>query len=168
MTKLRVLDLSFNNLEDITSEPEAFRLPVNVSEVYLSNNQLEHLPWRHLRNVTQLNVLDVSGNRLKEFDQNLTELMVGNVTTVYNVGNPLQCDCFLRPLKRHMDRTLDLSNNYKDLQCTGPPYLEGKFLFQLSEDRLNCPINVNTSLLLDNHEEMYDITPDLRFREVTR
>lgn len=81
--------------------------------------------------------------------------------------NPLHCDCFLRPLARHLHNQLLLPEHYKEVACATPPYLSNVTLLSLTEDRLNCPINVNTTRIKDATTEDYDVLPDIRFRELT-
>ncbi|XP_063905507.1 protein artichoke isoform X1 [Zophobas morio] len=166
LTSLVSLDLSYNRIEDLSTDVEFFRLPLSVTEVRLGSNVLHELPWKHLNNVTKLSLLDISNNLFDGFSPELMNLVVKG-TDVYFEGNPLNCDCFLRPLKRHFDTQLFLAPFYKSIKCAGPPYLSGQTLFELPDDRLNCPTNVNTSRIMETQPGEYDIMPDLRFRELT-
>lgn len=85
MTQLRSLDLSYNDLEDITSDTEMFRLPWNMSELYLSHNKLHKLPWNHMKNISKMEILDISNNNFENFNMDLTN-MVQNGTMVYFEG----------------------------------------------------------------------------------
>lgn len=184
LTQLQVLDMSNNKLEDLISDREVFRIPANLSELYLAGNQLATLPWSHLTNTTgpTLQILDVSHNVFETFSPELTGLAVGNTSKVLFDGNPLKCDCFVRPLKRHFSGELIQPKEYTSIQCAQPPYLAGQFLSSVTEERLNCPSNVNTTRRIEaaaaataaakgggfNPQQDYDVTPDLRYREVTR
>lgn len=81
------------------------------------------------------------------------------------LGNPLICDCFVRPLRRYFASRLTLQPFYTAITCAGPPYVSNMRLHELPENRLNCPINVNTTRLMEGQSGDYDITPDLKFRE---
>lgn len=83
----------------------------------------------------------------------------------YFLGNELSCDCFIRPLHRYFTKNLELKEHYKQYVCAGPPHLEGQKLYEVLDDRLTCPLNVNTSKMLENEPE-YDITPDFKFRDI--
>jgi hypothetical protein len=98
---------------------------------------------------------------------NQTTRQQNPVVTLIFAGNPLNCDCFVRPLKRYLDGELFVGALYKSIKCAGPPYLSGQTLFELPDDRLNCPTNVNTSRIMETQPGEYDITPDLRFRELS-
>lgn len=185
LTRLRVLDLSYNQLEDIASDPELFRLPVNTSELYLSHNILNNLPWKHIRNVTHVDVLDISYNRFDSFNLPLTN-MVENGTMIYFegcsviispmflfshsvfllIGNPLNCDCFTRPLKRYFSSALSVPDAYRAIKCASPKHLAGQSLYDVTPNMLVCPQNVNNTQLLEQQPDLYDITPDFKFRDI--
>ncbi|XP_018576955.1 protein artichoke [Anoplophora glabripennis] len=167
LTRLVSLDLSHNKLYDLTSDKEFFRLPRNASEIYLSNNQLNDLPWYHLTNVSRLSLLDVRDNLFEDFGPQLTDMVVKG-TDVYFEGNPLRCDCFLRPLSRHFSNQLSLKPFYRSIRCVSPPYLSNHSLFDLPEERLNCPSNVNTTRIMERQAGEYGILSDLRFRELSQ
>lgn len=75
MTSLKSLDLSHNKLEDISSDNETFRLPKNITEIYLSNNILNTLPWGHFENASNLKLIDISYNNFDSFANVLTKIM---------------------------------------------------------------------------------------------
>ncbi|KAG7467580.1 hypothetical protein MATL_G00155270 [Megalops atlanticus] len=61
---LKVLDISENNLNFIPLQ--VFDgLPENLSELYLNNNRLKSFSWEKLESLSELQVLDLSGNQLK-------------------------------------------------------------------------------------------------------
>lgn len=80
----------------------------------------------------------------------------------YFLGNPVICDCHLRPVKRWLDSLLpsSVSSSWKQLQCAFPSNLANMTLVELSEEDLACS------------EEMIDpelqLTPDIKFRENPR
>ncbi|XP_050295565.1 toll-like receptor 3 [Anthonomus grandis grandis] len=166
LTRLKSLDLSYNKLEDLTSDPELFRLPENVSSLTLSGNELRVLPWTQLRNASRLISLDVRRNRLDNIVENATAMIIKGVRIAL-ADNPIHCDCFLRPLLRHLTAQLVVDPIYQEMTCASPPYLEGRKLLELTEEGLTCPSNVNTTRMLDNLDSSeYAILPDLKFREL--
>lgn len=50
--------------------------------------------------------------------------------------------------------------------CQSPPYLANRTLYSLGEERLNCPKSVMRDRFKDMNAEEYDITTDLKFREL--
>ncbi|CAG9813618.1 unnamed protein product [Phaedon cochleariae] len=167
ITSLKSLDLSNNKLYDLTSDEEYFRLPESISEIYLANNLLEELPWKHFKKANQMSKLDLRNNLFENFVPELVDLVKKKVD-VYFEGNRLQCDCFLRPLSRHFNSQLVLKPFYKTITCLGPPYLANHTLYDLPEERLNCPVNANISKFKENMPGDYEILSDLKFRELSK
>ncbi|XP_044746672.1 chaoptin [Coccinella septempunctata] len=165
LTRLSVLDLSNNKLADLTSDKDFFKLPSNISEIYLSDNRLGNLPWKYLTNLTNLQVLDLRRNNFNTINRDLTHMITRDVSVFFE-GNPLHCDCFLRPLKRYFNDRLTLPPQYKELRCTHPPFLAEKYFNEVFDTLLNCPFNLNNSRVLEEMQEDYDITPDFRFRRI--
>ncbi|CAH1183023.1 unnamed protein product [Ceutorhynchus assimilis] len=164
LTRLKSLDLSHNALHDLTSDPEIFRLPENVSRLVLASNELQDLPWGLLKNASSLELLDLKENRLVNVS---TEMIVKGTKIEYR-GNPIHCDCFLRPLLRYLIGQLNVDPIYREIVCSSPPYLKGQRLHELSEEKLNCPSNINTTKILDNlDKEKFDVLPDLKFRALS-
>ncbi|XP_030759456.1 protein artichoke [Sitophilus oryzae] len=166
LTRLRTLDLSYNKLHDITSDVEFFRLPKNVSTLFLAMNELTELPWNHIKNVSKMDYLDVSNNQLQNIVPEMTEMIIKGAKVNFE-GNPLYCDCFLRPLLRHFKSQLTLDPVFKTVKCVSPPYLDSKNFYEISEEQLTCPSNVNTTRLLDSLEGDFGVLSDLKFRELS-
>lgn len=55
---------------------------------------------------------------------------------------------------------------YEEIQCYEPPYLQNKHLHNINDDRLTCPSNVNTLRLMQKQPGEYDLTTDLKIREM--
>lgn len=72
----------------------------------------------------------------------------------------------MRPLKRYFDSQLDLKSFYQSIKCKTPHYLFDQKLFETPEDRLNCPLNVNITKVIEKDEDKYDVTPDLKIKEL--
>lgn len=96
LTRLKVVDLSHNKLEDITSENDVFRIPPHISEVYLSHNALSDLPWQDIKKASNLTVLDVAFNNFQFIGINLTELIVRGIR-VHFEGNIYPFLCLSAP-----------------------------------------------------------------------
>ncbi|KAJ7140954.1 hypothetical protein C8R44DRAFT_692856 [Mycena epipterygia] len=91
LKELRVLNLSFNDIQDMPSN--FFRHLTKLEEVYLSGNGLTNFPSEDLPKLTRLSTLFLNGNRLQTLPQelgkvkNLTILDVGSNWLKYNINN---------------------------------------------------------------------------------
>lgn len=61
---------------------------------------------------------------------------------------------------------LNIDQFYKDITCNGPPYLKGTNLYEINDDRLNCPTNVNITRIMEKEPGLYDLSTDLKIREI--
>lgn len=100
LTSLEVLDLSYNKIWDL-SETNVFNLPVNITELYLSGNNLAEIPIKETANVSHLKLLDVEFNKLTSLDQKLLNKIMmeglqvnlgGIIMDFYRVINGYQFD----------------------------------------------------------------------------
>ena len=89
--ELRVLNLSFNQIQDLP--PTFFRNMVHLEELYLSGNKLTSIPTEDLPKLHRLSTLYLNGNRLQTLPQelgkvkDLTILDVGSNLLRYNINN---------------------------------------------------------------------------------
>jgi len=89
--ELRVLNLSFNEIQDLP--PTFFRNMVNLEELYLSGNRLTSIPAEDFPRLKELKTLFLNGNKLHTLPQelgkvvNLTILDVGSNYLRYNINN---------------------------------------------------------------------------------
>lgn len=70
-SSLKILDISFNNLEQLPDIVVA-NLPQNLTELYLNNNKLELWEWKTLEQFKNLKFLDLSDNRLMAIESHLS------------------------------------------------------------------------------------------------
>ncbi|KAL4078261.1 hypothetical protein V8B97DRAFT_1865796 [Scleroderma yunnanense] len=91
LKELRVLNLSFNVIQDIP--PTFFRNLSKLEELYLSGNQLTSIPTEDLHRLVRLSVLFLNGNKLQTLPhelgkvQSLTVIDVGSNVLRYNINN---------------------------------------------------------------------------------
>lgn len=91
LRELRVLNLSFNDLQEL---PVAFFKNFSkLEELYLSGNKLASLPSEDLPRLTKLRVLYLNGNKLQTLPHELGKVMsltvldVGSNSLKYNINN---------------------------------------------------------------------------------
>ena len=91
LKELRVLNLSFNDIQEIPAT--FFRNLLKLEELYLSGNQLTSIPTEDLHRLARLSVLFLNGNKLQTLPhelgkvQSLTVLDVGSNALRYNINN---------------------------------------------------------------------------------
>lgn len=91
LRELRVLNLSFNNIQELPTS--FFRNFQYLEEVYLSGNKLSTIPTEDLHRLTALSVMFLNGNKLQVLPselgklKNLTVLDVGSNVLKYNINN---------------------------------------------------------------------------------
>jgi adenylate cyclase len=89
--ELRILNLSFNEIQDMPSN--FFRNLTQLEELYLSGNKLASIPTEDLPKLTKLSILYLNGNRLQTLPQELGKvkslmvLDVGSNLLKYNINN---------------------------------------------------------------------------------
>ncbi|EJD02693.1 L domain-like protein [Fomitiporia mediterranea MF3/22] len=91
LRELRVLNLSFNNIQELPLS--FFRNMVALEEIYLSGNKLSMIPTEDLHRLTNLTVIFLNGNKLQVLPselgklKSLTVLDVGSNVLKYNINN---------------------------------------------------------------------------------
>jgi hypothetical protein len=76
------------------------------------------------------------------------------------VGNPVNCDCELRPLRQWLASQVAPDPEWGELLCVTPQFLEGQSVAVVSEDRMTC------DAVRDGRR--FEIKPDLTFRDIHR
>ena len=91
LRELRVLNLSFNDIQELPSS--FFRNLTSLEEIYLSGNKLSTIPTEDLHKLTGLTVMFLNGNKLQVLPselgklKSLTVLDVGSNVLKYNINN---------------------------------------------------------------------------------
>ncbi|TBU25159.1 adenylate cyclase-like protein [Dichomitus squalens] len=91
LKELRVLNLSFNNIQQLPGS--FFRNLTQLRELYLSGNTISAIPTENLQHMTKLEVLFLNGNKLQTLPReisklvNLTVMDVGSNVLKYNISN---------------------------------------------------------------------------------
>ncbi|KAK0094348.1 hypothetical protein PV326_011160 [Microctonus aethiopoides] len=158
LTSLRTLDLSYNDLSDI-AEDKIFEPPENLTNLYLSHNHFTHLPMKKIISMPALQILDIEHNQFGSFDENFMKI-INNGTVLRFSNNPINCDCYIRPVKRWLSTLTEIPNEWKNFTCASPNYVAGKSLSKVSEELMTCHMRE-----IQFHPE-FDITPDIKFRSI--
>jgi len=124
-SKLRVLDLGSNHFSTL---PKALlKNSPRLNTVYLDNNRLLNCSQMHvLRRAGDLELVDLSENRLVRFERACFDALVSGVT-VKLTGNPFQCSCETAAVAQWLNtrhRGPEIADG-DSLTCTGPPQLSG-------------------------------------------
>lgn len=158
LTSLEYLDLSHNELSDM-SETDVFKSPKNLSEMYLQNNNLASLPLDRIIPMENLRVLDLRDNDFGGFNTNLLKI-INNGTDLRYAGNPLNCDCHVRPLRRWLSTLTEIPVTWSSLKCSSPYFVANKSLSEITEDLMVCGERETQD------DPNFDITPDVKYRSI--
>ncbi|XP_015172515.1 PREDICTED: chaoptin [Polistes dominula] len=158
LTALQSLDLSYNDISDI-SEPKVFEPPNNLTYLYLSHNHLTYLPMYKIVPMPNLMLLDLEMNKISVFDESYMKI-IQNGTRIRYFGNSLNCDCYVRPLKRWLNTFSEIPAEWSNVTCKSPSFLSEKLLSEITEDLMGC----STRDIYEN--EQLDINPDVKYRNI--
>lgn len=156
LTSLLRLDMSFNEL--VKLESDVFNMQENFSELILHNNRIWNVSYDSLLKLNNLTLLDLRGNDISKFSNELVGKMRATNMSVLFEGNPLLCDCYTRPLYNYLKSLPSISEHYENIRCAEPATTSGMSLYNVSDELLSC--------VPASDREIYQLLPDLRFREV--
>ena len=131
LKRLERLDLSNNNLQFSDAN---FANNKNLRAINLSGNQLQYLPFRLFDKLTELESVDLSNNHLQTVDScTFNRIQMSPISRQYNparvsmLNNPLECECDLFYLSRHLNMVLNLT-------CATPQVYANKRFDQLKNE----------------------------------
>nr|XP_029727427.1 LOW QUALITY PROTEIN: toll-like receptor 6 [Aedes albopictus] len=156
LTSLRSLDISYNEL--VKMESAVFNMPENFSELIAHNNRIWNVSYDSLLKLKHLTMLDLRGNEIRTFETELVDKMKTSALKVLFEGNPLHCDCYTRPLFNYLRNLPSVPEAYQNIRCADPATVSGTSLFNIRDELLVCVPAAS--------QEIYQLLPDLRFREV--
>ncbi|CAD1469924.1 unnamed protein product [Heterotrigona itama] len=158
LTAIQTLDLSYNEISDL-SEPDIFDPPTNLTNLYLSYNRLTHLPLNKILPLPNLKIFDVESNSIGVFSDTFMNIIENGTKLRYH-GNPLHCDCYVRPLKRWLNTHTEVPKEWSNVSCESPHFLSHKILTEVTEDLMGCGQR-------DVREyPEFDVTPDVKYRNI--
>ncbi len=164
LTSLETLDLSDNELEDkvVLDRDRLGPLP-NLTSLSLAGNRITELPIEVIVRMSgNLTLLDVSRNGITLYYPELTPMIKDGGLVVRLEGNPLHCNCYLRPVAYWLasqGRVRGRGEEWDRAECADPPYLSGAPVGALIEEQLICE---------DSDEaQRFRLNPDIKFRQVT-
>lgn len=79
-----------------------------------------------------------------------------------NLGNPIECDCTLIPVKRLLHSKLSPDPEWINITCVQLLTSEVSYVSDLSENQLICDIPI------DDEDDIFAVTPDVKFRAVKK
>ena len=167
MTALQELDLSMNQLTHL-AKGLISPLP-NLTRLDLSSNLFVEIPIDDIVASNSLSLVDLRQNRLTRFYDEFMPLMEReNGTRVLMEGNPVVCDCRLRPLQFWLS-VQPTEDPWDKVICAGPPLLSGKAVSIVEDASLNC----NRLLMAEQQQQTargnkYAVFKDVVFRDVVR
>lgn len=165
MTSLESLDLAYNGLTHL-AKGLLGPLP-NLTRLDLSHNLMLEIPVDEIVASPRLKTVDLRFNRLTRFYDEFMSLIENNSTELLMEGNPIVCDCRLRPLQFWLSGIDQLrigeeedDNPWSRTLCQEPHLLAGQTLASVDDESLTCGRSVND-------KAKYSIVKDVVFREVT-
>ena len=161
LTTLETLDISGNVLTDkILNEDGRFGVMANLTDFRLARNRFSRLPIDKIVKSELLEYLDVSFNRLNKFYPELIGQIKARLEVNFE-GNPLDCNCFLRPVAywlASVGRIQGRGRAWDHTPCRGPKFLEGVPVGSVIEEQLVCEDS--------DDAQRFKLNPDVKFREI--
>lgn len=161
MSALEELDLSHNELTHL-QRGLIGPLP-NLTRLDLSHNLMLDIPVEEIVASPRLKEVDLRSNRLTRFYDEFMPLIEKNNTVLLMEGNPVICDCRLRPLQFWLNGLeVQEDDPWIKTTCSGPALLAGQSLASVDDESLSCK-----GVELPPSDKMkYAVVKDVVFRDV--
>lgn len=78
------------------------------------------------------------------------------------LGNPIECDCTVIPIKRMLNAKLIPDLEWTNITCVQLLTSEMSYVSDLSESELICDIPIQ------NEDDIFTVTPDVKFRHIQK
>lgn len=79
------------------------------------------------------------------------------------LGNPIECDCTLIPIKRMLNSKLNPDPQWNNITCVQLLTSEVSYVSDLSENELICDIPIK-----DDDDDIFSETTDVKFRAIKK
>lgn len=86
--------------------------------------------------------------------------------TIVSIGNPLRCDCKVRPFSHYLATITYPDAIYEDIECASPKHVAGYRLLEAPDEYLNCMTNSTETQINAAEGNDLDLQPDIRFRDI--
>ncbi|XP_035688375.1 chondroadherin-like [Branchiostoma floridae] len=136
LKELRYLDLKANRLTELLDG--TFRATPSLEELYLCMNNITEVKGTAFQNVPGLQMLKLDDNAIQTFPA-ATVASLSNLQSLDLSGNPLKCDCFLRPLRKWLDDASAELAMREQTTCTTPVEFLGARVDVIPPENFTCP-----------------------------
>ncbi|XP_037955077.1 chondroadherin-like protein [Teleopsis dalmanni] len=160
-TELQSIDLSYNKLTNLMSEPNIFNIPKNLSKIYLQNNEIYRLPFEKFIKEPRMEEINLKSNQLTEFPSTLVRLLKNNTRVLFD-DNPLECTCAARPLLHFYLQNTSWSEDLSNIFCESPVSLKTQQLISIADKHLICSPKIRETYNGTDYDELMDVN----FRDI--
>ena len=108
---------------------------VQLSELDLSQCELESILFGAFAGLEKLERLDLSGNHLKNIEYP-DEILLPSLHYLNLFNNPWHCDCDMKDLRSWLDNTL--ISTAKLIKCHTPENMKGRVVKSMSPSEFEC------------------------------
>ena len=132
-----------NKIDNLRWSEEYSRKLPEVEHIDLANSSIESLElhfFSKLANLSRVRYLNLAGNELKGFNQDIQN---NNLSEIYLSGNPIDCsNCdmfwFAQWLNSTEPRIMNrIVKDYKNIKCDGGTW-NGTQVYKLSKEQMGC------------------------------
>lgn len=141
--------------------------PPVVIHVYSKSNFIEYnsgctrIAFIILKIDTRIGSHPISKDFRKKRNAIHTNWNIRVYSTVF-IGNPIECDCALIPIKRMLNSKLNPDPQWTNITCVQLLTSEVAYVSDLSENELICDIPIK------DDDDFFTLTPDVKFRDMKK
>ena len=113
-----------------------------MTHIDLANSSIDSIGpnfFPKIVNLTKLSYLNLTHNKLKVFDKNISHL---RIPEIHLSGNPIECNCDMLWFAEWLNTTLypagsRIVKDYEDIKCVGGEW-DGEQVYKLTRDIMGC------------------------------